>query len=132
MSFIWINLMFHIRGYKHFLKCSKISQCCITLLIFLPIAYGVRRKVMLSQVSVNRGGRRYLPPPPRTKEPTPPPARSRRGRRGTPRYLPPRIGQHMEYLICRGRYASCVHAGGLSCFHFLTPAGYFEVRSGLN
>ena len=28
---------------------------------------------------------------------------------------PPRTGQHMEYLIRRGRYASCVHAGGLSC-----------------
>ena len=33
---------------------------------------------------------------------------------GTP--PPPRIGQQMEYLICRGRYASCVHAGGLSCY----------------
>ena len=31
-----------------------------------------------------------------------------------PRYLPlPRIGQHMEYLKRRGRYDSCVHAGGL-------------------
>ena len=28
---------------------------------------------------------------------------------------PPRTGQHMEYLISGGRYASCVHAGGLSC-----------------
>ena len=34
---------------------------------------------------------------------------------GTPRYLPPGIGQQMEYLIRCGRYASCVHAGGLSC-----------------
>ena len=25
------------------------------------------------------------------------------------------IGQHMEYLMSGGRYASCVHAGGLSC-----------------
>ena len=33
----------------------------------------------------------------------------------------PRIGQQMEYLMRRGRYASCVHAGGLSCFiQFLT------------
>ena len=23
--------------------------------------------------------------------------------------------QHMEYMISGGRYASCVHAGGLSC-----------------
>ena len=49
------------------------------------------------------------------------------GWRGTPRYLtlpptkvgtpppPPGIGQHMEYLIRCGRYASCVHVGGLSC-----------------
>ena len=28
---------------------------------------------------------------------------------------PLRIGQQMEYLIRSGRYASCVHAGGLSC-----------------
>ena len=25
-------------------------------------------------------------------------------------------GYQMEYLICRGWYASCVHAGGLSCY----------------
>ena len=30
--------------------------------------------------------------------------------------LPPRTGQQMEYLIRRSWYASCVHAGGLSCF----------------
>ena len=30
---------------------------------------------------------------------------------------PPGTGQHMEYLISGGRYASCVHAGGLSCFY---------------
>ena len=28
--------------------------------------------------------------------------------------IPPGIGQHMEYLIRHGQYASCVHAGGLS------------------
>ena len=26
------------------------------------------------------------------------------------------IAQHREYLLHGGRYASCVHAGGLSCF----------------
>ena len=31
-----------------------------------------------------------------------------------PGYPPPAV-QQMEYLICRGRYASCVHAWGLSC-----------------
>ena len=32
--------------------------------------------------------------------------------------LPLWIGQQMEYLIRRGRYTSCVHAGGLSCSGF--------------
>ena len=35
---------------------------------------------------------------------------------------PPRggtqLGQHSEYLLHSGRYASCVHAGGLSCYYF--------------
>ena len=83
-----------------------------------------------------RGGTpRYLPPAkvgtpsPTVKVGTPPPVRSGR-REGVPqgtytpgqgRYSPsqgrspPGIGQHMEYLIHCGRYASCVHAGGLSC-----------------
>ena len=39
------------------------------------------------------------------KVPTPPPPR-------------PRIEQHMEYLIHRDRYVSCVHAGGLSCLRW--------------
>ena len=30
--------------------------------------------------------------------------------------VPPRTVQHMEYLIRHGRYASCIHTGGLSCF----------------
>ena len=30
------------------------------------------------------------------------------------------LGQHREYLLHGGRYASCVHAGGLSCF-ILSP-----------
>ena len=29
---------------------------------------------------------------------------------------PPGIGQQREYLLRGGRYASCVHAGGLSCY----------------
>ena len=69
------------------------------------------------------GNERYLPPWPRHL----PPARSDGGG-GTPRYLPPlpgqgtyppppRTGQHMEYLIRRGRHASCVHAGELSCWN---------------
>ena len=52
-----------------------------------------------------------------------PPARGR----GTPTLGIPPIGpgrgvphfwKHMEYLIRRGRYASCVRAGGLSCYAF--------------
>ena len=39
----------------------------------------------------------------------PPPA-------GVPPPLPASTGQHMEYLIRRGRYAFCVHAGGL-CYY---------------
>ena len=39
---------------------------------------------------------------------------------GVPGQGPPRggtqLGQHSEYLLHSGRYASCVHAGGLSCF----------------
>ena len=35
---------------------------------------------------------------------------------------PPRggtqLGQHSEYLLHSGRYASCVHAGGLSCLNY--------------
>ena len=56
------------------------------------------------------------PPPPRggTQTPTPP------GRGGTRTPPPPpgggtQLGQHREYLLHSGRYASCVHAGGLSC-----------------
>ena len=33
------------------------------------------------------------------------------GGRGT------QLGQHREYLLHGGRYASCVHAGGLSCYY---------------
>ena len=29
------------------------------------------------------------------------------------------LGQHREYLLHGGRYASCVHAGGLSCFLYI-------------
>ena len=43
------------------------------------------------------------------------------------------LGQHREYLLHDGRYASCVHAGGLSCrgYLFINKAqmdtiGYFE------
>ena len=44
-----------------------------------------------------------------------PPGQVRTG--GTPAGgLPPGTGQHTEYLLCRGQYASCVHAGELSCF----------------
>ena len=45
----------------------------------------------------------------------PPLARS--GWEGYPGYPPPGTGQHMEYLTSDDRYASYVHAGGLSCLH---------------
>ena len=37
------------------------------------------------------------------------------------RGVPPSTGQQMEYLIRRSRYASCVHAGGLSCYKVNLP-----------
>ena len=44
---------------------------------------------------------------------------------GTPRDGVPRgTGQQMEYLIRCGRYASCVHAGGLSCFKIMLDLIY--------
>ena len=47
------------------------------------------------------------------------PARSSQGRVTLPGGVPCRggtqLGQHREYLLHGGRYASCVHAGGLSC-----------------
>ena len=85
-------------------------------------------KLPTSPGQVQMGGR-YLgvPPSPATKVPTPP------ARSGylppNPRYLPPPppgIGQHMEYLIRRGRYASCVHAGGLSCFWVVHTSAVFR------
>ena len=50
------------------------------------------------------------------------------------RYLPwpgqdgggTQLGQHREYLLHGGRYASCVHAGGLSCFHILQNKDYLH------
>ena len=32
---------------------------------------------------------------------------------------PPRTEQQSKYLLCSGWYASCGHAGGLSCFYFV-------------
>ena len=52
---------------------------------------------------------------------TPPPPR------GYPGQVPPppggggtRVGQQKEYSLHGGRYASCVHAGGLSCFYIVS------------
>ena len=80
-------------------------------------------KVPTPTIQVQIGGRGY------PKVPTPQPGPDRRyctpryltTSQGTyppprPRYLPPPPPpRDMEYLIRRGRYASCVHAGGLSC-----------------
>ena len=43
---------------------------------------------------------------------------------GYPGWGGTQLGQHREYLLHGGRYASCVHAGGLSClfcFSFSCP-----------
>ena len=50
------------------------------------------------------------PPPPTSRMGYPPP---RRGPRSGGGY--PQLEQHGVYLLRGGRYASCVHAGGLSC-----------------
>ena len=46
---------------------------------------------------------------------------------GYPVRYPPRggtrVGQQKEYSLHGGRYASCVHAGGLSCFVCVIRAG---------
>ena len=59
----------------------------------------------------------WVPPPPRPGTGYPPPDLGL----GTPLDLgwgtpPP---QHSEHLIRGGRYASCVHAGGLSCYDII-------------
>ena len=36
-----------------------------------------------------------------------------------------KIEQHREYLLHGGRYASCVHAGGLSCVKFVFTGAFF-------
>ena len=55
-----------------------------------------------------------VPPPVRTGW-APPPHQDWMG------YPPPRqdTDQHSEHLLHGGRHASCVHAGGLSCFYLL-------------
>ena len=46
------------------------------------------------------------------------------------RYPPPgggggtRVGQQKEYSLHGGRYASCVHAGGLSCLCFIFTVNF--------
>ena len=109
---------------------------------FLPPAYGVRGKVLFLQVSVcpHFGGGRGTPSQVQVGGGGVPHPRSRWGTQssrgypilgpgggGVPRgtspvqdwigYPPPNqeTEQHNEHLLCGGRYASCVHAGGLSC-----------------
>ena len=73
------------------------------------------------QPGPNGGGgtQRYLPHGQGYPKVPTPPTRSQQGEEGVPQGTssppPPRIGQHMEYLMGCGRFASCIHAGGLSC-----------------
>ena len=50
---------------------------------------------------------------------------------GTPRLgnpdLAPQIGQEKEHLLRSGRYASCAHEGGLSCFRIKVVFGFFTI-----
>ena len=43
-----------------------------------------------------------------------------------------KTGQHREYLLHGGRYASCVHAGGLSCSHIVIPSFSVVLLTGVN
>ena len=77
-----------------------------------------------SQPGLTGSTPRYLPLRPRYLPPLPKPGLMRAGvSEGT--YLPgqgtnpPGTGHHMEYLIRSSRYASCVHAGGLSCLFYI-------------
>ena len=36
--------------------------------------------------------------------------------------------QHSEHFLCGGRYASCVHAGGLSCYNCEHLIMFLEYR----
>ena len=60
-----------------------------------------------------RGGTRVRYPPPPGGVPGPPPPGVPGS--GTPPGGGTRVGQQKEYSLHGGRYASCVHAGGLSC-----------------
>ena len=37
------------------------------------------------------------------------------------------LGQHREYLLHGGRYASCIHAGGLSCYLYEYQINWFQL-----
>ena len=90
----------------------------------------------ISQNAMRRGGTR-TPPGGGTRVRYPPWG-------GYPGQVPPRggtrVGQQKEYSLHGGRYASCVHAGGLSCsvhvfvgyimnFMFLISAGFYQFVS---
>ena len=38
-----------------------------------------------------------------------------------------KIEQHREYLLHGGRYASCVHAGGLSCYNLKSNCTTYQI-----
>ena len=105
-ALMWI--IYNPNTQRDFIHSHSLSSPKI---VFLPTAYVVRGKVMFWHVSVHpsvcpRGG--GVPQP--GGYPLP------RGRYLLWDGVPPCPGQQMEYLIRRCRYASCVHAGGLSCF----------------
>ena len=76
--------------------------------------------IMLCNISQNAmrqpGGYPDPPPPGGVPRSGYPPGGGYRGP-GTPPGGGTRVGQQKEYSLHGGRYASCVHAGGLSCLH---------------
>ena len=140
-STMWWRLQHHSHWKEwHWKEWSHSKMGCkpiLERLCLLPPVYVVRGKVLFSQVSVcpHLGG--YLPSGVRGV-PTFPGLeggtylpRSGQGGYlpsqvwGVPTWVPPHQvryppppEQHGVHLLRGGRYASCVHAGGLSCFHW--------------
>ena len=90
--YIWVNKKILLREHKRH-TARRISS---TPSAVLSRGMGKGANPILGQIRMVG----YPPPPP--------------GR------VPPRTGQHMEYFKSGSRYASCAHAGGLSCYRILS------------